>query len=528
MCIVGNLYVNAKDKEYSYVYMNTQGCGDALVISNKEEGKYNNSYIIQKDGKKFILRLNKKYEICYGDFIHIEGEYQKPQIARNYKGFDYSIYLKSKNIYGIIISDKVEIIKEKQISFFNLFINNIRNKITYNIEKLFGKGNEAGLILGLLIGDKSLIDEDVSNSFKDSSLAHVLAISGQHISYIVLAITLLLKSICISKVKRKIITILVLIFFNFLVGFSPSIFRAGTMGILIILSGIIYRKSDIFNNLAISLLIIFLLNPFAIYNVGLWLSYGGVLGIVLFLKKLDINLETNDNILKKLKDILLISVSAQIMIIPIMIINFNKISLMFWLSNLLTSPIVAICIILGFVIVFISFIQIKIANFLAIPIKFLIQILINIADLISKIPFSNLLITTPSLIWVIVYYLLLIIFINHAKQNKREYMIEKKIKKSIMKNYKKLLLMIIVLILVIYVFQIFTRQLNIYFVNVGQGDCTLIVTKTRKTILIDGGGNDSYDVGENILIPYLLDRGISTVDYIIISHFDSDHVRADF
>ena len=73
------------------------------------------------------------------------------------------------------------------------------------------------------------------------------------------------------------------------------------------------------------------------------------------------------------------------------------------------------------------------------------------------------------------------------------------------------------------------KDLRIYFVDVGQGDCTLIVTPKNKTILIDGGGNltDNFDVGEKTVIPYLLDRGFTNIDYVMISHFDQDHVRTD-
>ena len=62
-------------------------------------------------------------------------------------------------------------------------------------------------------------------------------------------------------------------------------------------------------------------------------------------------------------------------------------------------------------------------------------------------------------------------------------------------------------------------------IDVGQGDCTLIVTPKNKTILIDGGGSETYNIGENILVPYLLDRKITKIDYMLISHFDTDHVR---
>ena len=89
----------------------------------------------------------------------------------------------------------------------------------------------------------------------------------------------------------------------------------------------------------------------------------------------------------------------------------------------------------------------------------------------------------------------------------------------------------IVLILVIFsgnlcVYFIHTNELKIYFVDVGQGDCTLICTPNNQVVLVDGGGSEfsSFDVGENTLFPYLLDRRITKIDYMLISHFDTDHV----
>lgn len=77
------------------------------------------------------------------------------------------------------------------------------------------------------------------------------------------------------------------------------------------------------------------------------------------------------------------------------------------------------------------------------------------------------------------------------------------------------------------IFNFWPRNLKIYFVDVGQGDGTFIVTPQRKTILVDGGGSLSkeFDVGKKTLLPYLLDRGYTKIDYMIISHFDQDHVR---
>ena len=84
--------------------------------------------------------------------------------------------------------------------------------------------------------------------------------------------------------------------------------------------------------------------------------------------------------------------------------------------------------------------------------------------------------------------------------------------------------MTIILSIIFNLYHFINPKLQIYFVDVGQGDCSLIITNSNKTILIDGGGNDGYDVGKNVLVPYLMDRKIMRIDYMIISHFDSDHV----
>lgn len=86
---------------------------------------------------------------------------------------------------------------------------------------------------------------------------------------------------------------------------------------------------------------------------------------------------------------------------------------------------------------------------------------------------------------------------------------------------------ILIPIIIISIFKITPKNLKIHFVDVGQGDSTFIETPYGKTILIDGGGSSSkeFDIGKSTLLPYILDRGYTKIDYIFISHFDQDHVR---
>ena len=137
------------------------------------------------------------------------------------------------------------------------------------------------------------------------------------------------------------------------------------------------------------------------------------------------------------------------------------------------------------------------------------------------------------MISIILYYLFIaiLIIIFEIQKSNRKFIKEKLqsiltcIKYKILKNKKSLCVCIALIILIsIFINQI-PSGLKIYFIDVGQGDSTLIVTPLNKTILIDGGGNESSNVGKNILLPYLLDRRIRKLDYVFISHFDTDHVR---
>jgi competence protein ComEC len=212
----------------------------------------------------------------------------------------------------------------------------------------------AELLNGILIGEKSKISEDIIQNFKTSNLSHIFSVSGAHTSYIILGITYILSKSRITKKWIYILTIFILIMVMFITNFTVSVVRACFMSIFVLGANIFYRKSDITTNICISLLIILIINPFAIYEIGLQLSYLGTIGIIVFNK----NIETILNKYKinnKISRMLSVTISAQIMIMPIMALKFNTISLTFFISNILASPFLGIVIILGFITILISF-----------------------------------------------------------------------------------------------------------------------------------------------------------------------------
>ena len=252
-----------------------------------------------------------------------------------------------------------------------------------------------------------------------------------------------------------------------------------------------------------------------------------------------------NKLIKSIKEILIVTVSANLIIFPIMAYHYNTISLTFFISNILAGPILGTIIILGFITIFISFISVGFAKITSIILSLFLKLLILIANFSSVLPLSKIYVKTPSIISIIIYYVILLLFIYIWKMKKRP---KRRFEKTIIilfllvltsitiiikikKSKRKIISIILILSILFQIIKIIPSDLGIYFIDVGQGDSTLIVTPNHKTILIDGGGNlnnEVYDVGKNTVIPYLLDRGITKLDYIIVSHFDSDHVRTEF
>lgn len=560
--IISNIVVSFQNNLYDNLYKHEEEVQvTAIVIENKEEKEFKDAYDIKvvSEGKykntKLILNIkkNKNVNLEYGDMIEVNGEFIEPSTRRNYNGFDYKAYLKSLKIYGSLKADNVKVIAKENENKLLTFANKVNLKIKENISKLM-QDKYSSIFTGLILGDTSNIEKDIQDDFKIANISHILAISGMHITYIIIGIEILFKKL-FGKNRTRIVTIVILILYMFITGFSPSVVRASIMGILLIFSKLIYRKNDIWTSISLSLLILLIYNPFLILNVGLQLSYLGTIGIICFnknvycfLRKLKIRnrkikYRINRKVIllvDKIKGILSVTLSAQIIILPIMLFNFNVLGIYFFISNVLVSLIIGSVIIIGFVCTLMSFLSIELAKLLAIFMEIGIKFLIDIAE-ISHLPFSKIYIPTPKIFHIILYYIFIIIVnkIYGSFNSKNPSFTDIRIRNLIAlykykfnENKKKILkISIIIFILVLLLIpNIFSKNLKIHFVDIGQGDCTFIVTPNNKTILIDGGGSTSneYDVGESTLLPYILDRGYTKIDYIFISHFDQDHAGGIF
>ena len=511
--IFENKYKNIKeDDEISII---------GTIVSDPQEKEYKTKYILKID----TINSNKKYKntkvilytkkgketLKYGDKIELVGNFKLAQERRNPGGFDYRFYLKTKKIYGIVTTKNTKKLKENNVNIISMIANKTANVIKNQSKKLL-KNKEACLLIGLLIGDTDEIDEETKEDFRNSNLTHMLAVSGLHVSYVLLGVNYIITKVKIHKKLSKIIVMLLILFFILVTGATPSVLRAGTMTIYLIIGGIFYRRISVFSSLNLSLLVIIIMNPYCLFDVGLQLSYAGTIGIVYLYPII------KEKIYNKANSIL-ITISANIVIIPIMLYNFNTISLTFFISNLLAGPIIGIIIILGFSIIIISLIFFPIANIFSKILNLLIILFLNTAKACANLPFSKIFIITPTLKFIFLYYCLLAFIIVKERTQIR---INIKLKNKVI----AILIILVIINPIKYFSNIKQSNLKIYFVDVGQGDSTCIVTPKNKVILIDGGGNskdENYDIGKQTLLPYLLDKKINKIDYCIVSHFDSDH-----
>lgn len=458
--------------------------------------KCSNISNIENTKLKMSDNENMKYEI--GDILQIQGEYKKINSYKNKGVFDYEMYLKKDDIYGRIIVNKT-IIREKNKNQIQIS-QKIKDKFKNNFNE-----KTANYFIAIILGDKSELDNKIKDNFQNGGISHLLAISGMHINCIILIITYIVNKTITSYRIKKIITIIILILYGLIIEFTPSAARALIMAIMHFIALVLLEKDNFLINISISSLIILLISPYYLLDTGFLLSFTATISIVFVYKRIRKQV-SNNKIIQQLVDSFILTISANILIEPIIICLFKKITLSMIIMGIIISPFI-------FVIEVIGIFSIIVPNFVLTFFRIPIEIFISIFDFLSSINFFTIYFRVPNIFQIILYYAVIIRIVFKPRR----------------KIIKKILACIIVISmftqLIQTVYFTFFRNLEINMIDVAQGDSTLIVTPKNKTILVDGGGDENYDIGENVLIPYLLNKKINKIDYLMISHFDTDHVN---
>lgn len=505
--IISGIIVIQKENKFNTAYDNVKEL-DTIVrvettgIQKENSTEYTikilkcNKYTkIEKTKLKMSCPQNEKFEI--GDILQIQGEYEQINSCKNKGVFNYEKYLKKDNIYGKIRVSKFTI-KKKSKSRIRV-PEKIKEKFKNNFDV-----QTANYFITIILGDKSELDKQIKENFQNGGISHLLAISGMHINCIILIITYVINKTINSYKIRKLITIGILIMYGSIIEFSPSATRAIIMAIMHLMALNLLEKDNFLVNISISSFIILIISPYYLVDTGFLLSFTATISIVYVYKKLRREVSKN-KIIQMIADSLILTISANILIAPIVICLFKKVSLSMIVMGIIISPFIFVIEIIGILIIIIPS---YILEFLKVP----IELFISIFDFLSSINFLTIYFKVPNIIQIILYYTIIIKFLFKPKR------------KIINEILTYIIVISIISQLVQSSYSMLFRKFEINLIDVGQGDSILIVTPKNKKILIDGGGNENYDIGANVLIPYLLNKRIKQIDYLIISHFDTDHV----
>lgn len=462
--------------------------------------------------EKILLILKGSQNIEVGDFIKGSGKINEIMQGSNPKLFDNKVYFQSKNILSSITLNNNEytVLKNKKFKFKKLTLKYKKNAIR-TIESNLSEIN-SGIMKSIMFGDDTYLKSQTLDKFRKLGLSHILAVSGLHIGILSGFVILLLKFIKMNIKVSLLLSLITVWLYGFLLGYPVTVVRAFIMLLIFVMSKLVYKRYDIINSLLITAYILLLINPIQIYSIGYQLSFIIVMSLSLFSKSIENILESRSKLSKTFSAL----VAAQIGLIPISIYHFNYVSIFAIVSNLILVPFLTISLILSFILINISYIS----NIIVVYIGYVIELILNIFNYISKVMYNylcfNYYLISPTITEIIVYYLMFLIAFKHINF----YKYQKKINKVI-------IIYLFIIAISTNILNLNISELNINFVDVGQGDC-ILVSANNKNYIIDAGGPifTKYNIGDKIVIPYLLKKGIKNIDGIFISHYDKDHCSA--
>lgn len=445
-----------------------------------------------------------------GDLLQVSGEVKEPTGPRNPKSFDYKGYLARRNIYSTIsVKERnVALVKKAHIISLDRLLASFRSRASEILEKVIG-GREGNFLKAILLGERWMIEPDIEDYFTKTGLAHILAISGLHIGYLVMLLSLIQSLFRLRMGPAFLFQAIILILYCLMTGASPSVTRAVIMALIHLGARALGRKTDIINSAGTAAFLILLIRPMDFLEVSFQLSFLAVCSIGLFQ-------ETISNYMrffpKKIGSLISAGLSAQIGTLPLTTYHFNMISPVSILANLIVLPILGIVTAGGFIVLFVGMILPGVASSIAFPIRLLCSLIFLVTDLSAELPYAYFRVVSPSILTIAFFFLLLWIISRERPGFVR------------MPSLVCGGLVVTYLLIQLFIGLIAPKELKLVFIDVGQGDSCFIQTPDRRNILIDGGGREGVDTGEDILLPFLLKNGITSLDLVIMSHGHDDHI----
>jgi competence protein ComEC len=470
--------------------------GKEQVYSGISDGK-----ILTLDNPKGAKVMVSSQDPLKGK-VTLKGEIDLPQGKRNPGGFDFAAYLRRNGIWGQIYVKEVIAQETLPLSIKE----RLQQAVTAGLPE-----REAALAEAINLGIRNDLGE-LRDIFATSGLAHILALSGLNIAILVAVLGFVLKPLGLWRYP---LLILLIIGFLSVVEQSPSVFRAGVMACIILVS--LWRgagRIEIWPTLGLSVIFCLLWNPSWLFDISFQLSYLAVIGLMIFVQPISKRFVSQDlpfwHWKKLIVEASIVSLAAQLTTLPLIASSFGSVPTLSVVINITAVPLASLIAPLGFLVMILGLVSVPLAALVNQGMAWLYKALILQAQLGSSLP--NLTWGEVSPLGYGLFYIGCLAFALMIWGR--------------LKPYRALLVML-------------TAGLcsavnipehpapEIIFLDIGQGDSTLIRLPGRKEILMDGGGTpfSTFDPGKRIVVPALKALGIDELEMVIASHADADHIE---
>ncbi|TDF96773.1 ComEC/Rec2 family competence protein [Paenibacillus piri] len=497
-----------------------------------------------------------------GDAVSLSGLIQRPGEARNFDGFDYRAYLRLKHIHWQLNVKGVEQIQVGGSRSWNWYTvlrwnDQFRETLGGGIERIF-PADQAGFMKSMLVGVRSDMDPLQFQQFSQLGLSHILAVSGLHVGIFLACLLWLMRRLGFTREAYLLTAMAMMPIYIVVTGAAPSIVRAGLMAMIALYAAYRHALKDGLNTVLIVGFGMLVWDPYYIHDVSFQLSFLVTIGLIIGVPAVNRLLPIRSAAWKNAVSIALV---AQLVSFPVSIYYFNQFSLLSLAANFFLVPVFSLVsmpggtasLILGLIYAPVG----KAAAWLIARVN---DLVFAVVDVSSRWDVFQTIWPSPGIGWIASYYAsltavgwLLLAIKDRRTENDRPMLTPAARSNPISglasgaagRTAPAVGLTLSILSLLVLLGFAYKPDLlrdfggEVDFIDVGQGDSILITTPlSRSVILIDGGGTvsfrkpgdewkqrkDPYEVGRKLLVPLLKKRGIQRIDYLIVTHQDTDHI----
>ncbi|HEA84380.1 MAG TPA: ComEC family competence protein [Candidatus Wildermuthbacteria bacterium] len=362
------------------------------VAEEPDIGAEYTDLVVQSRSQKgrILLRVPKYPKYYYGDVLSVAGVLTEPPVL---EGFDYKKFLSSKGIYAIIFHPKIELLQRGEGNFIFLIKERFRGVINKHLPPPHSE-----ILSAMILGDKGRMSDSLKEKLNITGVRHITAVSGMHVAILSGIVLSLLLGLGLWRAQATILAALFIGLFVMLTGFQPSAIRAGLMGGLVLFSQNMGRVNVGVRILVFVAVLMLLFNPLLIEDVGFQLSFLAVLGITLLLSFTRELIRFVPDAFQ-LRDVLGMTIAAQIFTMPLLVWYFGGFSVISLLTNLLIVPLLPFVLGLGFLFMLAGVVWAGFGYLLFLPVFFLLDYIVRVINIASQIPGAFL--SSSILFWVV-------------------------------------------------------------------------------------------------------------------------------